>query len=99
MPDFIDRFGEPIGPNGEMKLSSSRQSIITSLLSAGTFVFVATLEPRGTHRTDQCCSGALGQAFTSDRFGRRGSIRIWSVSVGRRSLPRETHLTIRSLTR
>lgn len=24
-------------------------------------------------------SGALGQAFTSDRFGRRGSITIWSV--------------------
>jgi len=61
MPDFINRFGQPIGPNGEMTLSSSRQSIITSLLSAGTFV------------------GALGQAFTADRFGRRGSIRIWSV--------------------
>ena len=24
-------------------------------------------------------SGALGQAFTSDRFGRRGSILIWSA--------------------
>ncbi|KAJ7292647.1 general substrate transporter [Mycena rebaudengoi] len=59
MPDFIDRFGE-VGADGAMFLSSSRQSIITSLLSAGTFV------------------GALGQAFTSDRFGRRGSILIWS---------------------
>ncbi|KAG6841720.1 hypothetical protein C0991_007606 [Blastosporella zonata] len=60
MPDFIDRFGE-MGSNGQMVLSSSRQSIITSLLSAGTFV------------------GALAQAFTSDRFGRRGSILIWSA--------------------
>ncbi|KAF6765549.1 general substrate transporter [Ephemerocybe angulata] len=56
MPDFIRRFGE-LGPDGEYFLSSSRQSIITSLLSAG---------------------GALAQAFTSDRFGRRGSILIWS---------------------
>lgn len=60
MPDFINRFGEP-GPDGKMVLTPSRQSIITSLLSAGTFV------------------GALGQAFTSDRFGRRGSILIWSA--------------------
>ncbi|TEB04014.1 sugar transporter [Coprinellus micaceus] len=60
MPDFIRRFGE-IDENGEYYLSSSRQSIITSLLSAGTFV------------------GALAQAFTSDRFGRRGSILIWSA--------------------
>ncbi|KAJ7583602.1 general substrate transporter [Mycena floridula] len=60
MPDFIDHFGQPLGPNGAMVLTSSRQSIITSLLSAGTFV------------------GALAQAFTSDRFGRRGSILIWS---------------------
>ncbi|KAL0951923.1 hypothetical protein HGRIS_008577 [Hohenbuehelia grisea] len=59
MPDFINRFGE--GPEGSRVLTSSRQSIITSLLSAGTFV------------------GALGQAFTSDRFGRRGSILIWSA--------------------
>ncbi|KAJ7784780.1 general substrate transporter [Mycena olivaceomarginata] len=59
MPDFIDRFGQ-LGDDGKMFLSSSRQSIITSLLSAGTFV------------------GALAQAFTSDRFGRRGSILIWS---------------------
>ncbi|KII94314.1 hypothetical protein PLICRDRAFT_36565 [Plicaturopsis crispa FD-325 SS-3] len=59
MPDFIRRFGE-LGDDGEYFLSSSRQSIITSLLSAGTFV------------------GSLGQAFTSDRFGRRGSIIIWS---------------------
>jgi len=60
MPDFIDRFGQ-VGADGQMFLSSSRQSIITSLLSAGTFV------------------GALAQAFTSDRFGRRGSILIWSA--------------------
>jgi sugar porter (SP) family MFS transporter len=59
MPDFIRRFGE-VGGNGEYVLSSSRQSIITSLLSAGTFV------------------GALAQAFTSDKFGRRGSIIIWA---------------------
>ncbi|KAL5527238.1 hypothetical protein ACEPAG_6029 [Sanghuangporus baumii] len=60
MPDFIRRFGEPDGEGGFV-LTSSRQSIITSLLSAGTFV------------------GALGQAFTSDRFGRRGSILLWSA--------------------
>ncbi|TFK56381.1 sugar transporter [Heliocybe sulcata] len=36
MPDFIDRFGQ--GPAGARVLTSSRQSIITSLLSAGTFV-------------------------------------------------------------
>ncbi|KAG8852123.1 hypothetical protein FRB96_008924 [Tulasnella sp. 330] len=60
MPDFIERFGQPLGANGSMVLTSSRQSIITSLLSAGTFV------------------GALAQAFTSDRFGRKGSIIIWA---------------------
>ncbi|KAJ7157287.1 general substrate transporter [Mycena filopes] len=60
MPDFVDRFGELDTATGEMVLSNSRQSIITSLLSAGTFI------------------GALAQAFTSDRFGRRGSILIWS---------------------
>ncbi|KAI0652719.1 general substrate transporter [Trametes meyenii] len=60
MEDFVDRFGE-VGADGVAFLSSSRQSIITSLLSAGTFV------------------GALAQAFTSDRFGRRGSILIWSA--------------------
>jgi len=38
MPDFINRFGEPTGAGGAMELSPSRQSIITSLLSAGTFV-------------------------------------------------------------
>ncbi|KAI0073728.1 general substrate transporter [Panus rudis PR-1116 ss-1] len=59
MDDFVARFGE-IGADGKPFLSSSRQSIITSLLSAGTFV------------------GAIGQAFTSDRFGRKGSILIWS---------------------
>ncbi|TFK56384.1 general substrate transporter [Heliocybe sulcata] len=36
MPDFVERFGE--GPAGSRVLSASRQSIITSLLSAGTFV-------------------------------------------------------------
>lgn len=34
MPDFIRRFGQPDGQGGFF-LSSSRQSIITSLLSAG----------------------------------------------------------------
>ncbi|PCH34168.1 general substrate transporter [Wolfiporia cocos MD-104 SS10] len=59
MDDFVDRFGT-MNADGTYTLSSSRQSIITSLLSAGTIV------------------GALAQAFTSDRFGRRGSILIWS---------------------
>ncbi|EPQ60032.1 general substrate transporter [Gloeophyllum trabeum ATCC 11539] len=58
MDDFIDRFGQ--GPPGARVLTSSRSSIITSLLSAGTFV------------------GSLCQAFTSDRFGRRGSLLFWS---------------------
>ncbi|KAI0694412.1 general substrate transporter [Cytidiella melzeri] len=60
MPDFQARFGE-IDSDGNVFLSPSRQSIITSLLSAGTFV------------------GALGQAFTSDSLGRRGSILLWSA--------------------
>ncbi|KIY74116.1 sugar transporter [Cylindrobasidium torrendii FP15055 ss-10] len=60
MPDFTRRFGDFNEASGEWELDSHKQSIITSLLSAGTFV------------------GALGQAFTSDRFGRRGSILIWS---------------------
>ncbi|CDZ97853.1 general substrate transporter [Phaffia rhodozyma] len=59
-PDFIMRFGEDDG-TGTYFLSANRQSIITSLLSAGTFF------------------GALSQAFTSDRFGRKGSIFIWSA--------------------
>ncbi|EMD31107.1 hypothetical protein CERSUDRAFT_120076 [Gelatoporia subvermispora B] len=59
MPDFVARFGQQQS-DGSFVLTSSRQSIITSLLSAGTFV------------------GALAQAFTSDRYGRRGSILIWS---------------------
>ncbi|KAN0100175.1 General substrate transporter [Tylopilus felleus] len=37
MPDFIRRFGQ-VSSDGTYYLSSSRQSIITSLLSAGTFV-------------------------------------------------------------
>ncbi|KAI0931199.1 hypothetical protein AcW2_000135 [Taiwanofungus camphoratus] len=60
MKDFIARFGQ-MGSDGQPYLSSSRQSVITSLLSAGTIV------------------GAIAQAFTSDRFGRRGSILIWSA--------------------
>ncbi|KAL1715897.1 general substrate transporter [Schizophyllum commune] len=60
MPDFIRRFGE-LNADGEYELSSERQSIITSLLSAGTFF------------------GALGQAFTADRFGRKHSIVFWST--------------------
>ncbi|CAE6479323.1 unnamed protein product [Rhizoctonia solani] len=58
MPDFVERFGVQL-PDGTWELDAHRQSIITSLLSAGTFV------------------GALGQAFSSDRFGRRWSIFIW----------------------
>lgn len=60
MPDFIRRFGQE-GSDGQYYLSSSRQSIIVSLLSAGTFC------------------GAIAQAFTSDRLGRRGSILFWSA--------------------
>ncbi|KAG2094815.1 hypothetical protein BD769DRAFT_1631676 [Suillus cothurnatus] len=56
MPDFIRRFGQET--DGQYYLSSSRQSIIVSLLSAG---------------------GAIAQAFTSDRLGRRGSILFWSA--------------------
>ena len=59
MPDFARRFGQ-LDDNGEWHLTPSQQSIITSLLSAGTFV------------------GALGQAFTADRFGRKASILGWS---------------------
>ncbi|EPQ60026.1 general substrate transporter [Gloeophyllum trabeum ATCC 11539] len=36
MPDFIHRFGQ--GPPGARVLTSSRQSIITSVISAGTFL-------------------------------------------------------------
>ncbi|KAI0065343.1 general substrate transporter [Artomyces pyxidatus] len=64
MPDFIARFGQ-IGSDGEPFLSSSRQSIITSLLSAGYAVDIFT--------------GALGQTLTADRYGRRSSIVIWST--------------------
>ncbi|KAG2136543.1 general substrate transporter [Suillus bovinus] len=60
MPDFIRRFGQE-ETDGQYYLSSSRQSIIVSLLSAGTFC------------------GAIAQAFTSDRLGRRGSILFWSA--------------------
>lgn len=36
-PDFIQHMGEQDPTTGEWILSSQRQSIITSLLSAGTF--------------------------------------------------------------
>ncbi|KAF8581688.1 general substrate transporter [Ramaria rubella] len=62
MEDFNNRFGDILNADGTRTLSANRQSIITSLLSAG---YVTS-------------SGALAQAFTSDRFGRRGSILIWS---------------------
>ncbi|EIW87231.1 general substrate transporter [Coniophora puteana RWD-64-598 SS2] len=59
MPDFMRRFGT-VEADGTPYLSSTRQSEIVSLLSAGTFI------------------GALAQAFTADRLGRRGSILFWS---------------------
>ena len=37
MPDFIERFGEQQA-DGTYVLDANRQSIITSLLGAGTFV-------------------------------------------------------------
>jgi len=62
MPDFQRRFGHPLNDgSGKYELSPGRQSIITSLLSAGTFV------------------GAIGQAFTSDSLGRKGSILFWAA--------------------
>lgn len=99
MPDFIRRFGQ-VDSSGNFFLSSSRQSIITSLLSAG-YVLLLTVFSHPLTSSDRCfkhlCvrelsrhanfwlsrtgnifSGALAQAFTSDRFGRRGSILIWS---------------------
>lgn len=60
MPEFIKQFGEDDG-TGNMVLTSSRQSIITASVSAGTFV------------------GAFAQSYTSDKFGRKKSIMIWSV--------------------
>jgi MFS transporter, SP family, sugar:H+ symporter len=42
MPDFIRRFGE-LDASGKPFLSSSRQSIITSLLSAGLVRFARRL--------------------------------------------------------
>lgn len=39
-----------------------------------------SLSPTGSYDyRDSICSGSLAQAFTADRFGRKGSIRIWSV--------------------
>ncbi|WVR06647.1 hypothetical protein IAU60_003679 [Kwoniella sp. DSM 27419] len=57
MPNFIHQMQGP----GASELTSQNQSIITSLLSAGTFF------------------GALLQSFTSDRYGRKGSILGWSA--------------------
>ncbi len=77
MPDFIRRFGQPDG-NGGYVLTSSRQSIITQPLYQNFRVSWSSLlrEQHNSHNNDR---GALGQAFTSDRFGRRGSILIWSA--------------------
>ncbi|KAF8529690.1 general substrate transporter [Hysterangium stoloniferum] len=58
MEDFNNRFGDIKNADGTRTLSASRQSIITSLLSAG---------------------GALAQALTTDRFGRKKSILIWTI--------------------
>ncbi|WWC88333.1 uncharacterized protein L201_003243 [Kwoniella dendrophila CBS 6074] len=57
MPEFIHVMQ---GPDATA-ITSQNQSIITSLLSAGTFF------------------GAIFQAFTSDRLGRKGSIIFWSI--------------------
>ncbi|OCF75482.1 high-affinity glucose transporter SNF3 [Kwoniella mangroviensis CBS 8886] len=57
MPDFIHQ----IQGVDATAVTSQNQSIITSLLSAGTFF------------------GAILQAFTSDRLGRKGSILFWSA--------------------
>lgn len=38
MPDFEDRFGDAINSDGHKILSPDRTSIVTSLLSAGTFL-------------------------------------------------------------
>ncbi|GJJ13579.1 hypothetical protein Clacol_007835 [Clathrus columnatus] len=67
MEDFNNRFGDILNSDGTRTLSASRQSVITSLLSAGQAGYIT------------CPSGALAQAFTSDRFGRRGSVLIWSI--------------------
>jgi hypothetical protein len=42
MDDFVRRFGQQ-DSSGAFFLDSSRQSIIVSLLSAGTFVYVSLL--------------------------------------------------------
>ena len=77
MDDFVERFGEPDG-NGGFVLSSARQSIITSLLSAGTFVYVNT-RLSAPNISQLVRRGALAQAFTADRYGRKLSIFIWSA--------------------
>lgn len=76
MDDFVRRFGE-VGSDGAPFLSASRQSIITSLLSAG-YVDLSYGRARFSTRLGRTFVGALGQALTSDRFGRKGSILIWS---------------------
>ncbi|KAF5377116.1 hypothetical protein D9757_008789 [Collybiopsis confluens] len=70
MPDFQKRFGTQ-NADGSFVLSPSRQSVITSLLSAGSNL--------SNILTPKYRSGALGQAFTADRFGRRPSILIWAA--------------------
>lgn len=94
MPDFIKQFGEFNGT--EYVLSSQRQSIITSLLSAGTFFgallqseFIKHVASRGS----QYVSGRNADlpALTSDSLGRKYSIMFWSVmvsSVNARCVPR-----------
>ena len=76
MPDFQRRFGQ-IGSDGQPFLTSSQQSIITSLLSAGYVPYSTCADI--AYRLRSTFVGALGQAFTSDRFGRKGSILIWSA--------------------
>jgi MFS transporter, SP family, sugar:H+ symporter len=77
MPDFQARFGE-IDSNGNAFLSPSRQSIITSLLSAG-YALSIYLQIFPCLYALSTFVGALAQAFTSDSMGRRGSILIWSA--------------------
>ena len=73
MDDFVQRFGQQQA-GGTWVLSSSRQSIITSLISAGYASALASNKKKiricianGTQRP-ALFVGALGQVFTSDRF-------------------------------
>lgn len=85
MPNFAQQMGGTQGADGTWALSSEQQSIITSLLSAGTFfgallqsAFFVCVVP---HRDLPVVRADLVtiQAFTSDRLGRRGSIMFWSA--------------------